>query len=79
MTIQSGEFWIAMIPYTDGSNSKKRPVFVLWLDGNDAVVAVVTSVTPHTQTDVFLQDWAKTGLRVASRKNFVSTSNSSDL
>ncbi len=43
MTIQSGEFWIAMIPYTDGSNSKKRPVFVLWLDGNDTVVVVVTS------------------------------------
>ena len=47
MTIQSGEFWIAQIPFTDGSSSKKRPVLILWLDGNDAVVAVVTSVAPR--------------------------------
>ncbi len=66
MTIQSGEFWIAQIPFTDGSSFKKRPVLILWLDGNDAVVAVVTSVTPRTKTDVLLQDWAESGLRVTS-------------
>ena len=66
MTIQSGEFWIAQIPFTDGSSSKKRPVLILWLDGNDAVVAVVTSAVPRTQTDVLLQDWAESGLRVTS-------------
>ncbi len=27
---------------------------------------LLNSVTPLTQTDVLLQDWAKTGLRVAS-------------
>ena len=66
MTIQSGEFWIARIPFTDGTSSKKRPVLILWLDGNDAVVAVVTSASPRTQTDVALQDWRDVGLRVAS-------------
>ena len=43
MTIQPGEFWVADIPFTDGSASKKRPVLVLWLDGQDMVVAAVTS------------------------------------
>lgn len=66
MNIQSGEFWVAQISFTDGSDSKKRPVLILWLDGNGAVVAVVTSATPRTQTDVLLQDWVEAGLRVAS-------------
>jgi mRNA interferase MazF len=34
MTIQPGEFWIANIPFTNGLSSKKRPVLVLWTDGN---------------------------------------------
>ncbi len=66
MIIQSGEFWIAQIPFTNGVSSKKRPVLILWLDGNDVVAAVVTSATPRTQTDVLLKDWVEGGLRVAS-------------
>jgi len=66
MTIQPGEFWVADIPFTDGTASKKRPVLILWLDGRDAIVAVVTSAQPRTQTDVSLSDWSKGGLRVAS-------------
>jgi mRNA interferase MazF len=62
-TIQSGEFWVADIPFTDRSASKKRPVLVLWLDGLDAVVAVVTSAAPRSKTDVLLQEWQKEGLR----------------
>ncbi|MEI2580986.1 type II toxin-antitoxin system PemK/MazF family toxin [Scytonema sp. PRP1] len=65
-TIQPGEFWVADIPFTSGSDSKKRPVLVLWLDGDDFVAAVVTSAKPRTQTDVPLNDWAASGLRVAS-------------
>ncbi|MEH1810666.1 type II toxin-antitoxin system PemK/MazF family toxin [Nostoc sp.] len=63
-TIQAGEFWVADIPFTSGGGSKKRPVLVLWIDGNDVVV--VTSAKPRTQTDVLLNDWAASGLRVAS-------------
>lgn len=66
MTILPGEFWIAEIPFTGGVGSKKRPVLVLWLDEQDAVVAVVTSAKPRSLTDVELGDWGGSGLRVAS-------------
>jgi len=66
MTISPGDFWVAEIPFTDGSASKKRPVLVLWLDGQDVVVAAVTSAVPRTPTDVSLIDWRASGLRVPS-------------
>lgn len=66
MPIQPGEFWVADIPFTSGSGSKKRPVLVLWLDGLDAVVAAVTSVAPRSTTDVSLADWSAAGLRLPS-------------
>jgi hypothetical protein len=52
MTIRPGEFWVAAIPFTSGTTSKKRPVLVLWLESQDAVVAAVTSAKPRSQTDV---------------------------
>lgn len=64
--IQPGDFWIANIPFTDGSAAKKRPVPVLWKDGADVVVAAVTSASPRTITDVVLADWQISGLKVAS-------------
>ena len=66
MTIRPGEFWVADIPFTDGSGSKKRPILVLWLDGSDVVAAAVTSTAPRSPTDVPLADWQASGLRVAS-------------
>jgi mRNA interferase MazF len=66
MPIQPGDFWVADIPFTNGSGSKKRPVLVLWLDGLDAVVAAVTSAAPRSPTDVPLADWQAGGLRVRS-------------
>ena len=65
-TIQAGEFWVANIPFTNGGGFKKRPILVLWLDGDDVVAAVVTSAKARTQTDVPLNDWAASGLRVSS-------------
>lgn len=47
--MQAGEIWLADIPFTSGTGSKIRPVLVLWLDGSDAVVAVVTSAGPAPQ------------------------------
>jgi hypothetical protein len=52
MTIRPGEFWVAAIPFTSGTTSKKRPVLVFWLESQDAVVAAVTSAKPRSQTDV---------------------------
>lgn len=66
MTIQPGEFWVANIPFTSGASSKKRPILILWLDGDDVVAAVVTSAQPRTQMDVRLNNWAESGLRVSS-------------
>lgn len=66
MTILPGEFWVAEIPFTDWSDAKRRPVLVLWLDGEDVVVAAVTSANPRTVTDVPLSQWQQSGLRVAS-------------
>ena len=66
MIIHPGDLWIADIPFTDGSASKKRPVLVLWLEGRDIVVAAVTSAAPRTLTDVPLADWQTSGLRVPS-------------
>jgi mRNA interferase MazF len=66
MTIQSGEFWVADIRFTNGLGSKKRPVLVLWLDASDAVVAAVTTAAARSHTDVTLTDWRASGLRAAS-------------
>jgi len=66
MIIEAGDFWVADIPLTGGAASKKRPILVLWLDGEDVVAATVTSAQPRTQMDVPLNDWASSGLRVAS-------------
>ncbi len=66
MPIQPGDLWVADIPFTDGSGSKRRPVLVLWLDGRDVVVAAVTSAAPRSPADVPLVDWRPSGLRVPS-------------
>ncbi len=65
-SIRGGEFWVANIPFTDGTSSKKRPILILWIEGDDAVVAAVTSAKPRTITDVVLHDWANSGLLVPS-------------
>ena len=64
--ILPGELWLANIPYTDQTASKKRPVLVLWLDAADAVVAAVTTAAPRSNTDVVLVDWRSSGLRAQS-------------
>ena len=52
MPVQPGEIWVADIPFTDGTASKRRPVLVLWLDGADLVAAAVTSAARWSATDV---------------------------
>ncbi|NEQ96182.1 MAG: type II toxin-antitoxin system PemK/MazF family toxin [Cyanothece sp. SIO2G6] len=66
MTITPGDTWIADIPFTNGRASKKRPVLILWIDAQDVVVAAITSASPRTATDVVLQDWQQSRLRIAS-------------
>ncbi len=63
---RAGEIWVAEITFTNGQDSKLRPVLVLWEDGADVVVALVTSASPRTVTDVELLDWTTSGLRAPS-------------
>lgn len=65
-SLQPGDLWLADILFTNGAQSKRRPVLVLWVDGQDAIVAVVTSARPRSATDVPLLDWQSAGLVVAS-------------
>ena len=55
-TIEPGNFWVANIPFTNATGSRKRPILLLWLDGEDVVAAAVTSAKPRRQTDVLLND-----------------------
>ena len=64
--ISAGEFWLADIPFTNQSASKRRPVLILWIDAQDVVVAAVTSAAPRSASDVPLSDWKVSGLRTAS-------------
>lgn len=61
-----GEIWLADIRFTSGLGSKIRPVLILWLDSQDAVIAAVTSAPPRSSTDIALSDWVSEGLKVPS-------------
>ncbi|WPF88827.1 hypothetical protein WEU38_00705 [Cyanobacterium aponinum AL20118] len=47
----------AKINFTDGISFKKRPVLILWCDGDDVIVAVVISAQPRSNTDIVLEKW----------------------
>lgn len=64
--IEAGDLWVANIPFSTGIGSKKRPILILWLDGNDVIIAAITSARPRTRTDVILDNWVESGLRVES-------------
>ncbi|WP_242027608.1 hypothetical protein [Cyanobacterium aponinum] len=57
MTIKAEHFWVAKINFTDGISFKKRPVLILWCDGDDVIVAVVISAQPRSNTDIVLEKW----------------------
>lgn len=65
-TINAGDFWVAKITFTDGVGFKKRPVLILWCDADDVIVAVVTSAQPRSNTDILLENWQESGLKVTS-------------
>jgi hypothetical protein len=53
---QSGELWLAEIPFASGMASKLQPVLVIWDDMADVVVAAVTKAGPRSPTDGSLHD-----------------------
>jgi mRNA interferase MazF len=66
MTASPGEIWVADIPFTVQTGFKARPVLILWLDAQDAVVASITTASPRSSTDIALHDWRAAGLRAPS-------------
>lgn len=65
-TTRAGEVWLAQVEFADGTQSKPRPVLVLFTEHQDSVLAVVTSAAPRTPQDVALIDWQGAGLRLPS-------------
>ena len=61
-----GEIWLGGVAFSDGRQSKVRPVLVLFVDREDVVVATITSSAPRTDTDLALSDWTAAGLIFAS-------------
>lgn len=57
-----GEIYLCRFPYTDGSDSKVRPVIVLFDLDRDAVICRVTGRLRGGRMDVTIYDWEKAGL-----------------
>lgn len=47
--IEAGDLWVANILFSTGTGSKKRPILILWLDGDDVITAAITSAPPRTK------------------------------
>ena len=60
--MRPGEIWLTRLAYSDASGAKIRPVLFLVVDGQDGIVAAVTSAPPRTKTDHALAEWAEPGL-----------------
>lgn len=64
---QQGEVWLALVVFTDGQGSKRRPVLVVQDFGDqDLLVVPITSQPARTESDVPLADWKVAGLRLPS-------------
>ncbi|MEU8886869.1 type II toxin-antitoxin system PemK/MazF family toxin [Streptomyces sp. NPDC048442] len=51
-TPRAGEIWWAEVPYEDGPGSKDRPCLVLSVQGENALVAKITSKWQHDRAGV---------------------------
>lgn len=65
--LQFGDIVLLEFPYTDGKNSKKRPVLVINdFRGGDIIVCRIASRMYQTKYDVLVENWGKTGLKLPS-------------
>lgn len=62
-----GDIVILKFPFTDGNSFKKRPALVIndFNDG-DIIVCRITSKIYNSTHDVLLNEWEKSGLKLAS-------------
>jgi mRNA interferase MazF len=62
-----GDIVLLKFPFTDGNSFKKRPALIIndFNDG-DIIVCRITSKIYNTNKDVFLDEWNRAGLKLAS-------------
>jgi mRNA interferase MazF len=61
-TVEFGEVYVCVFPFTSGQAAKARPVLVLMDLGPDCLVCRITSVSHRGFLDVEVDRWQKAGL-----------------
>ena len=65
--IEIGTIVLLKFPYTDGTGFKRRPALALYdSEDGDIVVCRITSRIYQSPHDIYLDEWAKYGLRLPS-------------
>jgi mRNA interferase MazF len=62
-----GDIVLLKFPFTDGKTFKRRPALIIndFNDG-DLIVCRITSQIYKTKNDLYIDDWEKSGLKLAS-------------
>ena len=65
-TVELGEVYVCVFPFTSGQGAKARPVLVLMDLGPDCLVCRITSVPHRGFLDLPVTDWREAGLEKPS-------------
>jgi mRNA interferase MazF len=61
-TVEFGEVYVCVFPFTSGQSAKARPVLALMDLGSDCLVCRITSISHRGFLDVQVGDWRAAGL-----------------
>jgi len=65
-TVELGEVYVCVFPFTSGQGAKARPVLVLMDLGPDCLVCRITSVPHRGFLDLPVTNWREAGLEKSS-------------
>ena len=65
-TVECGEIYVCIFPFTSGRGAKARPILALVDLGADCLVCRITSVPHQGFLDLAINDWQKAGLEKPS-------------
>jgi mRNA interferase MazF len=65
-TVEFGDVYVCVFPFTPGQGAKARPVLVLRDLGPDCLVCRITSVPHRGVLDLAVSDWQQVGLEKPS-------------
>lgn len=65
-TVEQGDVYVCLFPFTDGRAAKARPVLILLDLGPDCLVSRITSVPHQGAFDLPVDHWQKAGLEKPS-------------